>query len=314
MISAEEFSRAGDKYIGRTYSEMDCQKFYENAARDAGLSMDLAGSNAWYRKFIETGWVGSPEECKRIFGSIPKGATLFIHAYDGKEPEKYKPDGLGNASHIGINTGRTGAEMTRETGRTDMNFGDGAIHSSGSRGHVCTSKFKGSTISGGGWNTIGLSRLFDYGEKINRILAGGSDPEPPWDDDPGGDEVKTPEKAVVDVPNGTTVNMRSKASTSSALVERVPHGEEVTVLKKEKDWSRCSWKKWTGWIMNVYLVFEPEEDDDPIDGDDFPDYPDDDDVEPGELITIRINAEDAVKLLTVMDLIEDQIAKQIGRG
>ena len=66
--------------------------------------------------------------------------------------------------------------------------------------------------------------------------------------------------------------------------------------------------------MNVYLVFESEEDDDPIDGDDFPDYPDDDDVEPGELINIRINAEDAVKLLTVMDLIEDQIAKQIGRG
>jgi hypothetical protein len=66
--------------------------------------------------------------------------------------------------------------------------------------------------------------------------------------------------------------------------------------------------------MNVYLVFEPEEDNDPIDGGDFPDYPDDDDVDPGEMITIRINAGDAVKLLTVMDLIEDQIAKQIGRG
>lgn len=307
MISAEEFSKAGSKYLGRPYDRkqpggMDCQDFYEQCLKDCGLSMDLGGSNAWYRKIRSTGWTGSPEECKAKFGSIPKGATLFIHAFDGGEEKRGYHDGLGNASHIGIKTGT----------------GKGAIHSSASRGCVAESEFHDKTIRGGGWNMVGLSTLFDYGDKINRILNGGADPEPdpepPWDDDPGGDEVKTPEKAVVDVPNGTTVNMRSKASTSSALVERVPHGEEVTVLKKEKDWSRCSWKKWTGWIMNVYLVFEPEEDDDPIGGDDFPDYPDDDDVEPGELITIRINAEDAVKLLTVMDLIEDQIAKQIGRG
>ena len=307
MISAEEFSKAGSKYLGRPYDRkqpggMDCQDFYEQCLKDCGLSMDLGGSNAWYRKIRSTGWTGSPEECKAKFGSIPKGATLFIHAFDGGEEKRGYHDGLGNASHIGIKTGT----------------GKGAIHSSASRGCVAESEFHDKTIRGGGWNMVGLSTLFDYGDKINRILNGGADPEPdpepPWDDDPGGDEVKTPEKAVVDIPNGTTVNMRSKASTSSALVERVPHGEEVTVLKKEKDWSRCSWKKWTGWIMNVYLVFEPEEDDDPIGGDDFPDYPDDDDVEPGELITIRINAEDAVKLLTVMDLIEDQIAKQIGRG
>ncbi len=307
MISAEEFSKAGSKYLGRPYDRkqpggMDCQDFYEQCLKDCGLSMDLGGSNAWYRKIRSTGWTGSPEECKAKFGSIPKGATLFIHAFDGGEEKRGYHDGLGNASHIGIKTGT----------------GKGAIHSSASRGCVAESEFHDKTIRGGGWNMVGLSTLFDYGDKINRILNGGADPEPdqepPWEDDPGGDEVKTPEKAVVDVPNGTTVNMRSKASTSSALVERVPHGEEVTVLKKEKDWSRCSWKKWTGWIMNVYLVFEPEEDDDPIDGDDFPDYPDDDDVEPGELITIRINEEDAVKLLTVMDLIEDQIVKQIGRG
>ena len=236
----------------------------------------------------------------RISGGVQ--GQIRIHSERRGEEKRGYHDGLGNASHIGIKTGT----------------GKGAIHSSASRGCVAESEFHDKTIRGGGWNMVGLSTLFDYGDKINRILNGGADPEPdpepPWDDDPGGDEVKTPEKAVVDIPNGTTVNMRSKASTSSALVERVPHGEEVTVLKKEKDWSRCSWKKWTGWIMNVYLVFEPEEDDDPIDGDDFPDYPDDDDVEPGELITIRINAEDAVKLLTVMDLIEDQIAKQIGRG
>ena len=70
MISAEEFSRAGAKYLGRSYDDMDCQEFYERCAADCGLVMDLKGSNAWYRKFRSTGWVGSPEECKAKFGSV----------------------------------------------------------------------------------------------------------------------------------------------------------------------------------------------------------------------------------------------------
>ena len=55
MISAEEFSKAGSKYLGRPYDRkqpggMDCQDFYEQCLKDCGLSMDLGGSNAWYRK------------------------------------------------------------------------------------------------------------------------------------------------------------------------------------------------------------------------------------------------------------------------
>ena len=168
MISAEEFSKAGSKYLGRPYDRkqpggMDCQDFYEQCLKDCGLSIDLGGSNAWYRKIRSTGWTGSPEECKAKFGSIPKGATLFIHAFDGGEEKRGYHDGLGNASHIGIKTGT----------------GKGAIHSSASRGCVAESEFHDKTIRGGGWNMVGLSTLFDYGDKINRILAGGSDPEPP---------------------------------------------------------------------------------------------------------------------------------------
>ena len=301
MISAEEFSRAGDKYLGRSYDDMDCQEFYERCAADCGLVMDLKGSNAWYRKFRSTGWVGSPEECKAKFGSVPKGATLFIHAFDGGEQKRGYYDGLGNASHIGIKTGT----------------GKGAIHSSSSRGCVAESEFHDKTIRNGGWNAVGLSRLFDYGDKINRILKGDSapDPEPPWDDPGEGDEDMTqPKVAVVDVPNKTTVNMWKKAAQNTGLVERVPHGEEVKVIKKEQDWTKCSWKKWTGWIMNLYLIFDPEEDpvddpDDPI----FPDDPDDGDTA-GEYVTIRIAAEDAMHLYSFLGLMRDQIEDQIGRG
>lgn len=308
MINAEDFSKAGKAYIGTPYDTMDCQKFYEQCLKDCGLSMDLKGSNAWYRKFIETGWVGSPEECKAKFGTIPKGATLFIHAYDGGEEKRGYHDGLGNASHIGIRTGT----------------GKGAIHSSYTAGCVAESPFKDKTIRNGGWNTVGLSTLFDYGETINRILKGDASggEVPPWDDTPEnpgeGDEMPKTMTAVVDVPNKSTVNMRAKASQKAALVERVPHGETVEVIEKQANWSKCSWKQWRGWIMNVYLVFdtgedEPGDETEPMDpGDGFPD--DGADVQPGDMVTIQISVENAVHFLTVMELVENQIIEQIGRG
>ena len=140
----------GDKYLGRTYSQMDCQAFVEQCLADAGLRVDLTGSNAWYRTMT---WVGTPEECRDTFGSIPVGAFLYILEQNGREPEKYKADGIGNASHIGLYIGR------------DL----GAIHSSYSKNGVHYSYFAGSTINGG-WNRVGLWNELDYGESVNAVL------------------------------------------------------------------------------------------------------------------------------------------------
>ena len=144
-IDAAVFSLAGDKYLGRSYSEMDCQAFVERCMADCGYRKDLAGSNAWYRECLSSGWAGTPEECLKAFGLIPKGALLFILEQDGKEPAKYRGDGIGNASHIGIKTGR----------------GKGAIHSSSSRGCVAESEFHDKTVRNGGWNRVGLLNAFD---------------------------------------------------------------------------------------------------------------------------------------------------------
>ena len=149
MAKGSELARVGCKYLGVPYSTMDCQAFVEKCLADCGIKKDLAGSNAWYRYIMQNGWVGTPAECKEKYGSIPVGAFLFILKQDGGEPEKYKPDGIGNASHIGIYTGMTGAEMVQigiEDGdikAPGYNYGDGAINSSNSRGAVCTSKFGG---------------------------------------------------------------------------------------------------------------------------------------------------------------------------
>ena len=169
-IDAVSLSWAGDKYLGRSYKEMDCQAFIERCMADVGYRRDLAGSNAWYRAMT---WTGTPEECKRVFGEIPKGAFLFILEQNGREPEKYRKDGIGNASHIGMKTGRN----------------DGAIHSSSSRGKVATSVFKDKTIKNGGWNRVGLLDVFDYGKSVNWVLEHiGIGQEPAADPDPAEDD------------------------------------------------------------------------------------------------------------------------------
>ena len=148
MIDGCKLAEAGFRYLGTPYSQMDCQAFVEQCLRDCGLDRNLAGSNAWFREVMKNGTVMTPEECVRELGKVPAGAFLFILNQDGREPAKYRPDGLGNASHIGICTGR----------------GEGAIHSSASRGCVAESKFKEKTISGG-WNRVGLWNpvSYDYG-------------------------------------------------------------------------------------------------------------------------------------------------------
>ena len=258
MPKGSELARAGCPYLGTKYSVMDCQKFVEKCLEDIGLRKDLDGSNTWYRYIIENGWVGSPEECKALFGTIPKGAFLFILEHDGKEPEKYRRDGIGNASHIGIYTAMTGEEMVSlaiaegDTEAGKYNFGNGAIHSSSTREAVATSKFAGKTINGG-WNRVGLWTAISYGEPIDSIIHG---------DEPGGETMI----ATVYSDNGKPVNFRKKPSTSAALVDQIPVGEQVEVTEKGSEWCECKWKGKTGYIMTQFLIFGeyvPGEDTDP---------------------------------------------------
>ena len=248
MPKAADLLKVAPKYIGTPYSKMDCQAYVERCLHDIGISDNLPGSNAWYRRMT---WTGSPEECKASFGIIPPGAFLFILKHDDGEPEKYKPDGIGNASHIGIYTGMTGAEMCQASGISGAdryNFGDGAINSSSTHASVCTSKFAGKAISGG-WNRIGLWDALSY----DITFPGGGTYT--------GDDTMT---ATVWAQGGATVNMRSKATRSAPLVDQVPIGDTVTVLDKGSEWSRVSWRGKTGYMMTEFLIFDgmqPAQDD-----------------------------------------------------
>ena len=113
------------------YDEQDCQAFVEGCVKDCGGKMDYAGSNDMFRNACAP---------LPIDGTPPVGALLFIHALDGGEPERYKADGKGNASHVGIYAGN----------------GE-AVHSSKSKGGVVVSPLKG------GWTHFGLAKEIDYG-------------------------------------------------------------------------------------------------------------------------------------------------------
>lgn len=54
--------------------------------------------------------------------------------------------------------------------------------------------------------------------------------------------------------NGGSVNMRSKASTSSKLVDRLLVGTKVTVLSKGTYWSEIKYGSKTGYVRTVYLT------------------------------------------------------------
>ena len=232
------FSWAGDKYLGTSYDVMDCQKFVEKCMADVGLREDMAGSNAWYRQVMRNGWVGSPEDCKKEFGEIPKGALLFILEQDGNEPAKYQGDGIGNASHIGIKTGRN----------------DGAIHSSHSKGCVCTSKFQDKTIPNGGWNRVGLYNRFTYGKTVDWILDhGGQTPDPGGD---GKEEVIM--QGTVWADNGKPVNLRKKPNTSAALVDQITVGASVDVLEYGDEWCKVTTCGKTGYMMTQFIKLEED--------------------------------------------------------
>jgi len=246
MVDGKELGNVGFQYLGTPYSVMDCQAFVEKCLADCGWKIDLAGSNAWFRKCYNEGWVGTPEECVRKYGTTPDGAFLFILEHDGGEPDKYKPDGLGNASHIGLCTG---------------NRGEGAIHSSKSRGGVAESKYHNKSINGG-WNRVGL-----LPKEINYHTGDQPEPSP----EPTPEPVPEKEYAVVWSENGKPVNTRKGPDESygQSKAGRIPVGEIVEIISRTVNnqcelWCRIRWTDpsgatWVCWMKSDFLKpIEPE--------------------------------------------------------
>lgn len=60
--------------------------------------------------------------------------------------------------------------------------------------------------------------------------------------------------AIVTAASGSSVNLRASASTSAALVERVPVGATVTITEYGDSWCRVAYAGKAGWMMRKYLT------------------------------------------------------------
>lgn len=306
MIDGKQLGTVGFQKLGTPYSEMDCQKFIEWCLEQCGLKKDLAGSNAWFREVYNNGVIMTPEECVRQLGTVPAGAFLFILEQDGGEPAKYKPDGLGNASHIGIVTGK----------------GEGAIHSSATRRCVAESKFENKTISGG-WNRVGLYNkvAYDYG--------GGPAVDPdPVTPEPAPEPVKR--YAMVWSEDDTPVNTRKGPGKEygQSKAGKLACGTVVEILKQKDGWDYilCTDRNgamWYCWMMDKFLTpisgesgtTPPEEPSEPAaDPDPDEDFgPGDQDESNGDvLLTIEMSQDEAATLLVIVDRISWQLVQILG--
>ena len=277
-VDARELAQAGFRYLGRSYSDMDCQGFVERCLADCGNHTDLGGSNSWFRECLKNGWVGTPEDCRKEFGNVPVGAFLFIlEAVSSGTPAKFRNDGIGDATHMGIVTGND----------------KGAIHSSKSRGGVCESEFHGKTVKNGGWNRVGLWMTeVDYhvdagqsgsdsglshggtsgGASDDSGLSGGSSGGTGGGSSDSGTSGGTggtlsdepPELCRVSVPDGTNVISRKGPGKhyGMSLAGRIPNGATVEIIKRVDksvgEWCRIKWTDskhatWYCWVAGEFL-------------------------------------------------------------
>lgn len=100
----------------------------------------------------------------------------------------------------------------------------------------------------GDWAYSGNCSLVEYGSVIP--------PVNPVEDDTSKTEVTGPCKAVVDVPDDSTVNIRSKASTSGSILVKLKEGTHVDVLSVSGSWAKIGYsfnKTGTGYVMKKFI-------------------------------------------------------------
>lgn len=216
-VSALAFSEAAEVAVTRKppilYSQEDCQAFVEQSIKRAGGDMgDYRGSNDMFRNACDKVMTLFDAQMAEVIGP---GCVLFIVEQDGGEPDRYKADGKGNASHIGIYTG----------GQYEV------VHSSASRGRVAESTLRN------GWTHVGWLTAVDY-----------------YFDLPEGEEKSFDvDTAIVAAKSGSTVRMRVKPSRDAIANANVPVGEEVKVLTRNQGWWQISWNGKTGWMMKEFV-------------------------------------------------------------
>lgn len=202
---------------GEDISGMDCQGYVEYCVRRAGGKMSYAGSNDMFRN---AGSVYTLSEARQK-GLLRPGVGLLIVTQDGKEPEKYKKDGLGNASHVGLFLGTDGVEVG---------------HASSSRGCVTQSTLKN------GWTHAIVFDAIEYGAEAGT-----------------GDEENSASSGTCRVQADGGLRMRKAPSLKGRYMLVIPDGTLLEVSEVSGGFGKVSYRGHTGWCAMDYLAEVKEE-------------------------------------------------------
>jgi len=204
---------------------IDCSGLFVKAYRDQDASI-YHGSNTIYRKYCsEKGKLTNVSQLK-------PGMAVF--KWNANTPEKFD-DGLGDFQHIGLVTGVNPLRI---------------VHASSAAGCVTTDTKLGK------WAYWGWLKDVSKADNLQHTPS-----EPTEGDD---EPMATTEFVTVIADSGSTVNLRAKAKSMAALVERVPLGARVEVLGTCGSWTKVRFGSRTGYMMTKFLTAEedPEPDED----------------------------------------------------
>lgn len=245
--------------IGTPYEELDCQAAIEEAVNRAGGSMDYRGSNDMARNLA---WLGTLSNAKRILGDpLPVGAALLIHEEESEStPERYRGDGLGDFTHIGLYAG-TDHQMGRDGFWGVFGSEYDVIHSSQSRGSVQPSILKN------GWTHVGLFKEIDYGIEIEGGVSVSPEAEDILNQGVNEDKlVQTNEGewvqeqknryGVVVSADGNPVKVREAPEKGAIYKYKAPVGTRLQIMGEKNGYYKIIYKGKPRWMMQEFIALE----------------------------------------------------------
>lgn len=212
---------------------IDCSGLFVKMYRDQGAKI-YHGSNTIFHEYCSsTGALTSVDQLR-------PGMAVFKRKdwTDADKGNKWYGKDPGNLSHIGYVDSVNPLRI---------------IHASSVSGYVIVDTKIGK------WAYWGMLKDVDYGGDP------GPSPDPEPSPDPGPSPEPEPSRTMYTfAENGKPINLRVKASTKAALVDKVPVGQAVTRLKEDgTGWAYVQWKKKKGWMLECFLVEDPQPEPDP---------------------------------------------------
>ncbi|GHU70904.1 hypothetical protein FACS1894184_17000 [Clostridia bacterium] len=233
---------------GTTMAGMDCQGLVKYCAKQSGLTLKFAGSNDMFRNACTEIWTISDAKKK---GKLVPGAVCFILERDGNEPDKYKRDGLGNASHIGVVT------LGRSAWSVDASNSAGKVRPRDERNAMYV------------WTHIGHLKGVDYGQQTAALSDAAIAVSPAGLAGSTGSGAATNDGALATALVGgmavvtadPTVTFRKEPKIIKGVdnrVARCPRIEKGAFVETQRalgEWTNIKYNGMTGWVMSQYLEY-----------------------------------------------------------